>query len=210
MRRNKFVEFKFSNKLINYDYSVEFMKNHVKKIKEDDANEMIWFLEHNSVYTAGTSARKEDQMIINQNQIRYVGRGGQWTWHGPGQRVVYVMLDLRKRQKDIKKFINCLENWILSTLHYFSLNAILRDKHPGVWLKKNRQFYKIASIGIRISNWVTWHGISININPNLKFFDQIIPCGLKDSNVTSLKKQNVNISKNQFDLKLKENFFLFF
>ncbi len=210
MKSDNIVNFKFSKNLINYDDSMEFMSNHINNIRNNNANELLWFLEHYSVYTAGTSAKKEDQQIINKSEIRYVGRGGQWTWHGPGQRVVYIMLDLKKRKKDIREFIHCLEKWIVSTLNYFSLSVVTREKYPGVWLKKNNVFYKIASIGIRISDWVTWHGISINIDPNLNYFNQIVPCGVKNSYVTSLKDQNIIISKKDFDCKLQENFYLFF
>ena len=167
-------------------------------------------LEHNSIFTAGTSAKEIDQNIKNKNLIRYVGRGGQWTWHGPGQRVVYIMLDLKQREKDIKKYINNLEEWIILTLNFFNIDAIVKEGNPGVWIKKNNAFFKIASIGVRISHWITWHGISINVNPNLKPFEEIVPCGVQNGFVTSIEKEGKNISLDQFDEKLKENFYLFF
>ena len=171
---------------------------------------MLWFLEHNSIFTAGTSAKEIDQNIKDKNLIRYVGRGGEWTWHGPGQRVVYIMLDLKQREKDIKKYINNLEEWIILTLNFFNIDAIVKEGNPGVWIKKNNAFFKIASIGVRISHWITWHGISINVNPNLKPFEEIVPCGVQNGFVTSIKKEGKNISLDQFDKKLKENFYLFF
>ena len=210
MKSDKLVSYKFSKKLIEYDYSIDFMKKHIDEMKKNNADELLWFLEHHSIFTAGTSAKKEDQNIINKNQIRYVGRGGQWTWHGPGQRVIYIMLDLKKRKRDVKEFVNCLEKWLIATLSFFSLDVILRDNYPGVWIKKNNDYFKIASIGIRISHWITWHGISINYEPDLKYFDQIIPCGIQNSFVTSLKEQNVKISIDELDKVLKEKFFMFF
>ena len=210
MQIDNIVEFKISKNLVDYDLAIELMNLHINKMKKKQAKEMLWFLEHNSIFTAGTSAKEIDQNIKNKNLIRYVGRGGQWTWHGPGQRVVYIMLDLKKREKDIKKYINNLEQWIISTLKFFKIDAIIQDGNPGVWIKKNNTFFKIASVGVRISHWITWHGISINVNPNLKPFEEIVPCGVQNGFVTSITKEGKNISLNQFDKKLKENFSLFF
>ena len=210
MQIENIVEFKISKNPVDYDTSIELMNSHINKMKKKQAKEMLWFLEHNSIFTAGTSAKEIDQNIKNKKLIRYVGRGGQWTWHGPGQRVVYIMLDLKKREKDIKKYISNLEQWIISTLKFFKIDAIIKDGNPGVWINKNNSLFKIASIGVRISHWITWHGISINVNPNLKPFEEIVPCGVQNSFVTSIEKEGKNISLNQFDKKLKENFYLFF
>ena len=210
MQIDNIVEFKISENLVDYDSAIEFMNSHVNKMKKNQAKEILWFLEHNSIFTAGTSAKEIDQNIKNKKLIRYVGRGGQWTWHGPGQRVVYIMLDLKKREKDIKKYINNLEQWIISTLRFFNIDAIIQEDNPGVWIKKNNNFYKIASIGVRLSHWITWHGISVNVNPNLKSFEEIVPCGVQNGFVTSMKKEGKNITLNKFDKKLKENFSLFF
>ena len=210
MQIDNIVEFKISENLVDYDSAIEFMNSHINKMKKKQAKEILWFLEHNSIFTAGTSAKEIDQNIKNKNLIRYVGRGGQWTWHGPGQRVVYIMLDLKQREKDIKKYINNLEQWIILTLNFFNINATVQKGNPGVWVIKNNAFFKIASIGVRISNWITWHGISINVNPNLKSFEEIVPCGVQNGFVTSIKKEGKNISLNQLDKKLKENFSLFF
>ena len=210
MQIDNVVEFKISKNLVDYDLAIELMSSHINKMRKNQAKEMLWFLEHNSIFTAGTSAKEIDQKIKNKKLIRHVGRGGQWTWHGPGQRVVYIMLDLKKREKDIKKYINNLEQWIILTLNFFNINAIVQKGNPGVWVKKNNVFFKIASIGVRISHWITWHGISINVNPNLKSFEEIVPCGVQNGFVTSIEKEGKNISLNQFDKKLKENFSLFF
>ena len=210
MKINNIVEFKISKDLVEYDSAIEFMKIHIDKMKKNNAQEMLWFLEHNSIFTAGTSAKEIDQNIKNKKLIRYVGRGGQWTWHGPGQRVVYIMLNLTKREKDIKKYINYLEQWIMLTLKFFKIDATIIEGNPGVWVKKNNTIFKIASVGVRISHWITWHGISINVNPNLKPFEEIVPCGVQNGYVTSIEKEGKNISLNQFDKKLKENFSLLF
>ena len=142
MQIDKTVEFKISENLVDYDSAIEFMNAHINKMKKQQANEILWFLEHNSIFTAGTSAKEIDQNIKNKNLIRYVGRGGQWTWHGPGQRVVYIMLDLKQREKDIKKYINNLEQWIILTLNFFNIDAIVQKGNPGVWVKKIMLFLK--------------------------------------------------------------------
>ena len=210
MQSDNIVEFKISKNLVDYDTAIKLMNSHINKMKKKQAKEMLWFLQHNSIFTAGTSAKEIDQNIKNKKLIRYVGRGGQWTWHGPGQRVVYIMLDLKKREKDIKKYINNLEQWIISTLNFFKIDAVIKEGNPGVWIKRNNTFFKIASVGVRISHWITWHGISINVNPNLEPFKEIIPCGVQNGFVTSIEKEGKKISLNQFDKKLKENFSLFF
>ena len=125
---NNIVEFKLSKDLVEYDLAIEFMNTHINKMKKNNAKELLWFLEHNSIFTAGTSAKEVDQNIKNKKLIRYVGRGGQWTWHGPGQRVAYIMLDLKQREKDIKKYINNLEEWIILTLNFFNIDAILKKE----------------------------------------------------------------------------------
>ena len=210
MKINNSVKFKFSKDLIEYDSAIVFMNTHIDKMKKNNAKELLWFLEHNSIFTAGTSAKEIDQNIKNKKLIRYVGRGGQWTWHGPGQRVVYIMLDLKQREKDIKKYIHNLEQWVISSLKFFKIDAVVQKGNPGVWVKKHNAFFKIASIGVRISHWITWHGISINVNPNLKQFDEIVPCGVQNGFVTSIKKEGHEVTLDQFDKKLKENFYLFF
>ncbi len=210
MKLNEKIKIKLSKEPVHFDYAIDFMKNHLTFMKNNQKGELLWFLEHESIYTAGTSAKNEDQNIKNKNLIRYTNRGGQWTWHGNGQRVVYIMLDLSKREKDIKKFINRLENWIIVTLDNFNISSVTRENYPGVWIEKKKDFFKIASIGIRISNWITWHGVSINLNPKLDNFDQIIPCGVKNSHVTSMKDQGVKIDFKTLDKSLIDNFKNFF
>ena len=199
------VEWKISNKLIDYDFAISEMEKRVLNIKRNSEKELVWLLEHKSIYTAGTSAKDSD-LINNRVEIRHTGRGGQWTWHGPGQRVVYLMLNLKNRLPDVKAYVNALEELIILTLSDFNINGVRVKNQPGVWINKNNRFDKIAALGIRISSWITYHGISINLNSNLEEFKNIVPCGIEDSGITSLYKLNKNISFDELDNSLKKNF----
>ena len=199
------VEWKISNTLINYDFAVSEMENRILKIKKNSERELVWLLEHESIYTAGTSAKDSD-LINNRVETRRTGRGGQWTWHGPGQRVVYLMLNLKNRLPDVKAYVYALEELIILTLSDFNIYGVRIKNQPGVWVNTNNRFDKIAALGIRISSWISYHGISINLNPNLKEFENIVPCGIKDSGVTSLYKLKKNVSFNELDNSLKKYF----
>ena len=199
------IEWKTSNNLVEYDFAVSEMKKRVLEIKKNSAFEMIWHLEHNSIFTAGTSAKLEDLKNSNVNFL-YTGRGGQWTWHGPGQRVVYLMLNLKNRLQDVKAYVYALEKLIIVTLKDFYIDGVRINGQPGVWVKDNNGCDKIAALGIRISSWITFHGISINVNPNLDEFNNIVPCGIKNSSVTSFYKLGKKISLKELDISLKENF----
>jgi lipoyl(octanoyl) transferase len=201
------IEWKISKTKINYDDAISLMEDRVLKIKQNIDKELVWLLEHESIYTAGTSAKEQD--ILNKKDIlvRYTGRGGQWTWHGPGQRVVYVMLDLKQRLSDVKAYVHALEEWIILTLRDFNLKGTRLKQKPGVWIKNHDNSHnKIAALGVRISSWVTWHGISINLNPDLNAFKNIVPCGILDGNVTSFKNLDINVSMNNLDQSLFNNF----
>ena len=200
------VEWKISNTLINYDFAISEMQKRIIKIKNNSDNELIWLLEHSSIFTAGTSAKDED-LINNQVETRRTGRGGEWTWHGPGQRVVYVMLNLKKRLPDVKAYVNALEEWIILTLEDFDIHGVRLENKPGVWvINKDNNYDKIAALGVRISSWVSWHGISINVNPNLEEFKNIVPCGIQDGGVTSLYNLESISSFEHLDNKLSKNF----
>ena len=204
------IEWKISNTPIDYDFAISEMQKRVTNIKSNTNKELVWLLEHESIFTAGTSARDED-LINNQVKTRHTGRGGQWTWHGPGQRVAYVMLNLKKRLPDIKAYVNALEEWIILTLEDFNIVGVRLENKPGVWVaNKNKSYDKVAALGVRISSWVSWHGISININPNLEEFKNIIPCGINDGGVTSLYNLNRKITFEEFDFKLNKNFLFIF
>lgn len=199
------IEWKTSNNLVEYDFAVSEMKKRVLEIKKNSACEMIWLLEHNSIFTAGTSAKLEDLKNSNVNFL-YTGRGGQWTWHGPGQRVVYLMLNLKNRLQDVKAYVYALEELIILTLKDFHIDGLRINGQPGVWAKDNNGCNKIAALGIRISSWITFHGISINVNPNLDEFNNIVPCGIKNSGVTSFYKLGKKISLKELDISFKKNF----
>ena len=208
--KNK-VEWKISKTIINYDDAISLMEDKVLKIKQNIDKELVWLLEHGSIYTAGTSAKEQDMLNKKDVLVRYTGRGGQWTWHGPGQRVAYVMLDLKKRLPDVRAYVNALEEWIILTLRDFNLEGARLEQKPGVWIKNNDNSYnKIAALGVRISSWVTWHGISINLNPDLNAFENIVPCGILNGRVTSFKNLDINVSMNELDQSLIKNFNIVF
>ena len=200
------VDWKISKGLVGYDFAISEMENRVLEIKQNSAKELVWLLEHEPIYTSGTSAKKED-LINDKVEIRSSGRGGQWTWHGPGQRVVYLMLNLRNRQQDVKAYVYALEELLILTLNEFSINGTRIDNKPGVWVKNdNNQYDKICALGIRISSWVTFHGVSINVNPDLDVFKNIVPCGITDGGITSLHGLGKNICFDDLDNSLKKNF----
>ena len=203
------IEWKISNELIDYDFAISEMEKRVLNIKRNFKKELVWLLEHKSIFTAGTSAKNED-LINNKVEIRYTGRGGQWTWHGPGQRVVYLMLNLKNRLPDIKAYVYALEELIISSLRDFNINGVRVKNQPGVWVKNNGGFDKIAALGIRISSWVSYHGISINLNPNLEEYSNIKPCGIEDGGVTSLHRLNAKISFQELDYTLHKYFIKIF
>jgi len=195
------------NNPIDYNFALAEMEQTVHLIRAGQQDETIWFLEHPSLYTAGTLSKAE-HLLNPQFPVFQTGRGGQYTYHGPGQRVAYVMLDLKKRQNvpDIKKYVWQLEEWIIKTLSAFDVMGERRDGRVGIWVSQNGTEKKIAAVGVRIRNWVTYHGISININPDLNHYNEIIPCGLKEYGVTKLHDINSNITMSLFDSELKLNF----
>ena len=208
--KNK-VEWKISNSLIKYDLAISEMENRVLNIKNNSIKELVWLLEHKSIYTAGSSAKDKDLLNKSNIEIRYTGRGGQWTWHGPGQRVVYIILNLKQRLPDVKAYVNALEELIILSLSDFSVKGVRLLNKPGVWVKnKHKKYDKIAALGVRISSWISWHGISINVNPDLNNYNNIIPCGNLDGGVTSLQSLNKEISMEQLDNSLKKNFLIVF
>ena len=205
------VEWKISNSLIKYDLAISEMENRVLNIKNNSIKELVWLLEHKSIYTAGSSAKDKDLLNKSNIEIRYTGRGGQWTWHGPGQRVVYIILNLKQRLPDVKAYVNALEELIILSLNDFSVQGVRLLNKPGVWVKnKHKKYDKIAALGVRISSWISWHGISINVNPDLNNYNNIIPCGNLDGGVTSLHNLNKKISMEQLDNSLKKNFLIVF
>jgi lipoyl(octanoyl) transferase len=209
------VQWEISDSEVSYDTALEKMDNHVQKMISGEADEKIWLLEHPALYTAGTSADKKDLIKPNLFPVFETKRGGQYTYHGPGQRIVYVMLDLNNRGKDIKKFVNNLEAWIIHTLAEFNVIGQSRSGRVGIWVErpdkpKNVDGFleeeKIAAIGVRLKKWVTLHGLSINVDPDLDNFQGIVPCGIKDYGVTSLVDLGLPVSMADLDIALKKSF----
>ena len=209
------VQWEISDGEVGYDTALEKMDNHVQKMISGEAGEKIWLLEHPALYTAGTSADKKDLIKPNLFPIFETKRGGQYTYHGPGQRVVYVMLDLNKRGKDIKKFVTNLEAWIIHTLAEFNVIGQRRKGRVGIWVERPEkpkngdglaEEEKIAAIGVRLKKWVTLHGLSINVEPDLSNFQGIVPCGIKDYGVTSLVDLGLPVSMADLDIALKRSF----
>ena len=186
------IEFFNSSELVDYKKSIELMEKRVEGINEDKASELLWFLEHPSIYTAGTSSNDKDLLNENLFPVFRTNRGGQFTYHGPGQRVAYVMLNVRDRDYNVKSFIRLLEQWIMNSLMDIGIKSFLIKGKVGIWVNNEE---KIASLGLRIRKGISFHGISLNINPNLEHFSGIIPCGNENSGVTSIEKIGLNIKK---------------
>ena len=185
-----------------YAPTIEAMAAHAAGIRAGTTGEEVWLLEHAPVLTGGTSAQDTDLVDTGGIDVHRSGRGGQWTWHGPGQRVAYVMLDLGARNPDVRAYVQALEAWIIDTLASFGLTGQRRGGHPGIWVAGDGQLEKIAAIGVRISRWVSWHGIAINLDPDLSAFDRIVPCGVRDGGVTSLAAQGITCDMAQLDTAL--------
>ncbi len=192
--------------LAPYEETVTAMAAHAAAIRNGGAGEEVWLLEHHSVLTGGTSSRPED--LVNPGGIpaHQTGRGGQWTWHGPGQRVAYVMLDLQRRNPDVRAYVHALEGWIIDVLASFGIDGRRRDGHPGIWVDGDGRMDKVAAIGVRISRWVTWHGIAVNLDPSMDGFGAIIPCGVRDGGVTSLRRLGLDIDMATLDAALTDSF----
>ncbi|HEU4837985.1 MAG TPA: lipoyl(octanoyl) transferase LipB [Micavibrio sp.] len=191
----------------NYEATVSAMEERVGAIRAGAADDLVWLLEHPPLYTAGTSADPAD-LLTARFPVFQTGRGGEYTYHGPGQRVAYVMLDLKKRQQvpDIKKYVCQLEEWMIRSLAHFGIKGERRDGRIGIWVVTPAGEKKIAAVGVRIRHWVTYHGVAINIHPDLTHFGGIIPCGIQEYGVTSLQDLGKSISMNEFDSVLKQEF----
>ena len=198
------IEIKKSKKPIKYERAIKLMEKRLLDIHEKKFRELIWILEHNDIYTAGTSY-KENEILDKSIKILKTNRGGKITYHGPGQLICYFVIDLKKRKKDIRKFISIIEKTIIDTLKFYKIETFADRKNIGIWFNDNSQIKKVAAIGIRVSKWIAYHGFSININNNLKKYNSIIPCGIKDKDVTNLKNIHNRNYKGLKD-KLIKNF----
>ncbi len=180
------IEIKKSIKPINYFDAINELETRLKELHENKGKELIWTLEHNEVFTAGTSY-KENEIIDKSIKLLKTNRGGKITYHGPGQLICYFVLDLKKK-KDIRKFVNIIENTIIETLRFYKIETFPDKNNIGIWHKEKNEVKKIAAIGIRVSKWIAYHGFAININNELENYKKIIPCGISDKGVTNLKK----------------------
>ena len=201
------IEIKKSIKPINYLDALKLLEKRVDKINKKQANELIWILEHPSTFTSGNNSKEEDIIDKSINVIK-TSRGGKITWHGPGQLICYTLINLNNRNKDIRNFLNIIENSIINSLKYFGIQSYSDRKNVGIWTKLNDKEYKIGAIGIKVKKWITYHGFSININNDLSNYNKIIPCGIKNKGITTLnkiKKQNYNKLSEQLIKNLTSN-----
>jgi len=183
------IEIKKSIKPIKYDEAIKFLEQRLVYINENKKGDLIWILEHEEIYTAGTSY-KDEEILNNDINLIKTNRGGKITYHGPGQVICYFAIDLKKRNKDIRKFIILLEKTIIESLSEFNIKSFGDPKNIGIWVNDNNNIKKVAAIGLRISKWVAYHGFAININNDLTKYHNIIPCGISDKGVTNLKSIN--------------------
>ncbi|CBI76393.1 lipoate biosynthesis protein B [Bartonella clarridgeiae 73] len=209
------VEWKISDNLVEYPEALRYMQERVENISAKIAHEQVWLLEHPPLYTAGTSAKQKDLLAPHSLPVYESGRGGEFTYHGPGQRVAYIMLDLKRRKQDIRAFISALEQWIIQTLLQFNVKGERREDRVGVWvIRPDRPLTingtltedKIAAIGIRMRRWVSFHGICINIDPDLSHYTGIVPCGIANHGVTSLLDLGLTVTMHDVDIAMKRAF----
>ena len=197
------IEIKKSIKPVNYFDAIDFLEKRVTKVNTNDANELIWILEHPSIFTAGTSFNEND-ILDKSIKVVKTSRGGKITWHGPGQLVCYFVINLNNRKKDIRKFLNIIENSIITSLKKFGISSYSDRKNIGIWTKINNKEKKIGAIGIRVKKWIAYHGFSVNITSSMSNYKKIIPCGIKDKEITSLKKIN-NQNYKKFSQEIIKN-----
>jgi lipoyl(octanoyl) transferase len=209
------VEWRITEGLTPYDEALAWMERRVAAIVAGEADECVWLLEHPPLYTAGTSARPEDLVDPGRFPVHQARRGGEYTYHGPGQRVAYVMLDLNRRGRDVRRFVAALEDWVIATLAEFQVRGERRTGRVGVWVQRpdkppqpdgSPAEDKIAAIGVRLRRWVSFHGISINVEPELGHYGGIVPCGISEHGVTSLVDLGLPVTLADLDLALRRRF----
>lgn len=202
------VAWRASGAPVPYEEAVASMEARVAAIREGREDEAVWLLEHPALYTAGTSAKPQDLIDPTLLPVHHTGRGGQYTYHGPGQRIAYVMLDLRPRGRDLRAHVAGLETWLIDTLADFGLRAGTRRGRVGVWVDLGAAGgeAKIAAIGVRVRHWITYHGVSLNVSPDLTHYRGIVPCGIRDAGVTSLASLGIGATMAEVDQALKRHF----
>jgi lipoyl(octanoyl) transferase len=208
MKENN-IEWIFSKKLVKFEDSLRFMEEKVEKIAKKEEKSAIWLLEHEPVYTAGVSAKDCDLLVKTEIPVIKTNRGGKYTYHGPKMLIAYLMLDLKDffapKSPDIAKFVEFIELWVINFLAKFNIEGFIRKGRVGIWVIENGQEKKIGAIGIKVKKWVTYHGLAINIDPDLSAFNNIVPCGISEFGVTSLKQLGVNCDN--FQEILQQSFF---
>lgn len=201
------VEWRIADTLVDYPEAVAAMESRVAAIRAGTAPELIWLLEHPPLYTAGTSAEAADLLTPNRFPVHRSGRGGQYTYHGPGQRVAYVMLDVKQRGADLRAYVHALEDWVIRALARFNVKGERRAGRVGIWVARgDGKEEKIAAIGVRMRKWVSYHGIAINVDPDLDHFSGIVPCGIQEHGVTSLHALGLAVTMEDLDVALRDTF----
>ena len=197
------IEIKKSIKAVNYQMAINLLEKRVKDLALNNGRELIWFLEHKAIFTAGTSY-KEKEIVEKSIKILKTNRGGKITWHGPGQIICYLVIDLNKRKKDIRRFISAIEKSIIHTLKEVNIKSFNDRKNVGIWTNYDNEIKKIAAIGIRVKKWIAFHGFSLNYSNSLEQYKKIIPCGINDKGIININKIK-KVSKNEILRKLEKN-----
>jgi lipoyl(octanoyl) transferase len=206
LKRTDPVRWEVATGLVDYPQAVTRMESEVQQINQNAASELVWLVEHQPLYTAGTSAREIDLVAPDKFPVFTASRGGQYTYHGPGQRIAYVMLDLRKRGSDVRAFVSGLEQWLINTIKFFGIEGERRENRVGVWVKRGTREDKLAALGIRVRAGISFHGVSLNVNPDLSHFSGIVPCGVAEHGVTSLTDLGVKVTMAEVDTILQREF----
>ena len=204
------IEWRVTDDFVEYPDALSFMEARAAAIRDDGARECVWLLEHPPMYTSGTSANEAD-LLDARFPVYPAGRGGEYTYHGPGQRIGYAMLDLKARGADVRRYVHNLEEWVIRTLAVFNVRGERREGRPGVWVRRTdinapEREDKIAALGVRVRRWVTLHGISINLEPDLSHYGGIVPCGIAEHGVTSLAELGITATMPELDMALRESF----
>ena len=201
------IEWRISGTPVDYPAAVEEMERRIAAIRAAAETQLVWLLEHPALYTAGTSARDEELIEPGRLPVHRTGRGGRYTYHGPGQRIAYVMLDLRRRGEDVRCYVHQLEEWIIRTLACFAVRGERRDGRVGIWVvRPSGNEEKIAAIGVRVRQWVTYHGLALNVDPELEHYRGIVPCGIAEHGVTSLAELGIAATMKEVDTALRRSF----
>lgn len=204
------MEIKISQEPVAYKKAIDFLEQRVEKVHANLEDELIWILEHDSVYTKGISASDKDLLLPNLFPVIATNRGGKFTYHGPGQKIVYFVINLNKREKEIKKFVRHVEEWIISILKDFNISSFADPKNIGIWINNNSEENKIAAIGIKVKKWIAYHGFSLNINVNKTDYRGIVPCGISNKGIINISDLRAIPNDKIINNSIKENFYKLF